>query len=220
MAMTQIGNDKIWEKLMHLSMLCGINQRYQQMKLTDAVWWSEHTDAAVATLTLITLALAIVAYFIPKQPLLKSVERLAWLTFDRISVGSAIVAALGGIVLIIMPESNNVRLHSNLFQGWSDLRQDVDSVISDAEAETQLSGDQEQGYLERRYRELLAKKNALNAREPAPDLALIKAFRIAEQLSRGSPVDENGDALPDPDEKKTNEAHPESEPEKVSLNRR
>jgi hypothetical protein len=185
-----MGSDKIWEHLMDLSIRCGMNQRYAQYMLSEANGRSDWIDIGVVVTTVLGAMLAVAAYFRPKD-----IFPVFWLprigvlrlAFDRLAVISSAIAAVVGIVLIVSPEREKVEHFNGMLQRWSDMRQDVDSVIVDADSERHPLGESEQAYLEWRYRELLAKKNALNAREPAPKQELLDTFLEMEEKSRGLP---------------------------------
>ncbi len=186
-------NEKIWHSLMELSMICGMNQRYAQEMLTSAQWHSNAIDIAVVVTTMLTLALGVAAYVDPNRtmPVLPYWWRGAgwslWrVKIDLLATVTSILAAIAGVVLVVSPYSENVRHYGNMFQAWSDLRQDVDSALIDVELMRLPEKQGSDSYLEQRYRDLLAKKNALNAREPAPNEELLEKALIAEERSRGS----------------------------------
>lgn len=185
-----MASETILEKLTDLSIICGMNQRYSQYRLTAADSISEWIDVAVVVATMLCMVLAVVAYFIPKEPVtIARVPFTEWRfrrNFDKLAMWCAIATAGVGLLLIVCPEGREVRRYSEMFQSWSDLRQDVDSVLNDAESEVPPAADH-QAYLERRYRELLAKKNTLNSREPAPDKKFLDECLLAEERFRGVP---------------------------------
>jgi hypothetical protein len=180
-----VGSDLIWDKLTDLSIVAGMNQRYSQQMMTDAENYAHLVDAFVVFSTMLCLAVAIVAYFVPESTF-ANWRLLSKVRFDLLAVILAFASAVAGILLVVLPASRDANHYSRMFQSWSDLRQDVDSAIADADAEKSTAGDGEQTYLERRYRDLLAKKNELNAREPAADQDLLSHFLELEETARGS----------------------------------
>lgn len=182
-----MGSEKIWEELMALSITCGMNQRYSQYMLGKAERWVNLIDISVVAFTVLTLVLGILAMFVPGKKLFKRPRILVRMGLSKVgglSVWASVLAAIAGVILIVTPASDEAHHFNRMFQAWSDLRQDVDSVVVDADS-TKLLGDEGQAYLERRYRELLAKKNALNAREPSADQKLLDEFLAQEERSRG-----------------------------------
>jgi hypothetical protein len=177
------GSDKIWEKLMELSFTAAVNQRYAQQLMTEAEERAAHIDMFVVISTVLTLALAIAAYYVPKEPLINW-WWTKWIRFDRMAIALAVVSATAGLWLVVSPASRDVNHYSRMLQSWSDLRQDVDSTIADADAEENAGIDQ--AYLERRFRDLLAKKNALNAREPKMDQQLLGELQTLEENARAA----------------------------------
>ena len=75
--------------------------------------------------------------------------------------------------------------YADLLRRWTDLRQDVDVALSEAEFKETTMTESEKQLLERRYTELLAKKNALNALDFAPNKKLLDECLIAEEHFRG-----------------------------------
>ena len=183
-------NQRIWENLMELSIVCGMNQRYAQHMLTQAEFRSGVIDVLVVVTTMLTLALGVAAYLSPNRTM--PVFGWWWGTWrvwrpqlDGVAMFTSIPAAIMGVVLIVAPYGDRVRHYGSTFQAWSDLRQDVDSAIVDADSKHPI-GQADDEYLERRFRDLLAKKNTLNAREPAPNQDLLDKFLALEELSRGA----------------------------------
>jgi hypothetical protein len=163
--------------LFKLSETCGMNQRYAQYMLGGAEWWNSAIDIAVVCATMFCLALTVAAYFVP--------EKHWWgLSFGLCEVISSFTAAVAGIVLIVSPTSASVRHYGSMFQAWSDLRIDVDSSLVDSKAADSPVADTV--YLQRRYRDLLARKNALNAKEPSANERLLMEFLVREEISRGT----------------------------------
>jgi hypothetical protein len=161
-----MASDAIWRKLEALSITCGMNQRYDQIMLSRALGAGEWIKLAIVAAAVIALIL-----------------RIARL--NRLSLAAAAMAAVAAVVLVASPCDRKARHYSAILQGWSDLRQDVDSTVQDAEAEGDSKRDQT--YLELRYRDLLAKKNSLNARDVPADEKLLEECMIAEERSRGVP---------------------------------
>ena len=110
-------------------------------------------------------------------------EILADATPCACSISVAVFAVFAAGLLNVVPTASKLTFYADMFRRWSDLRQDADSLAIDVK----LSGDNPENaeYLEMRYRELLAKKNALNAREPAPDEQLLHDCLVREERSRG-----------------------------------
>ncbi len=199
--------DKVWHKLMELSVISGMNQRYAQYMATDSERWGMLIDAAVVVSTVLCLVFAVAAYFASKKSApfwawphsWKVCKRENWtvyrVRFDVASLLLAVLSAMSAIVLVVAPSNENANHYNRMLQSWTDLRQDVDSVIADADADAvePINGNSELAYLERRYRELLAKKNSLNAREPAPDIDLLEHFLTLEENSRAEPIDRKVD---------------------------
>ncbi len=197
-----MGSDAIWEKLMSLSIVAGMNQRYSQYMLTKAEWFSSAIDVAVVVFTMLTLVFGVAAYYKPGNlmPLLpywwSGTGWGVWrVKYSRMAIAMSLFAALSGVVLVVVPTNKSVHFYSTMLQSWSDLRQDIDSAIVDSDSHTLISNEHGEMYLERRYRDLLAKKNALNAREPSPDQELLEHFLTLEERSR-SAQDEIADQKP------------------------
>jgi hypothetical protein len=182
-------NEALWNNLMELSTVAGMNQRYAQHMLS---WWEflgTVIDVAVVITTMVTLAIGVAAYYKPDAlwPVFPWWDkRLIWKRFrvDGIAAIVAVPAAIAGVCLIVVPVSDSIRHYNSMFQSWSDLRQDIDSTIADADA-AKLNNSDDKEYLERRFRDLLAKKNSLNAREPAPNKKLLDHYLDVEEQSRG-----------------------------------
>lgn len=183
-----MNNDQLWDELTNLSTIVGMNQRYAQHMMTEAQEWSRAIDVMVVFSTLFCLSLGIVAYFRPEIRLY-----FRWLTISRFAVFVSFVAAIAGVTLVVSPASRDANFYYGMLQSWTDLRQDVDSAIVDVDGAKDSNDAADLIYLRRRYRDLLAKKNSLNAREPAADQALLEKFLEAEEKSRGI---EGEDAAP------------------------
>ncbi len=158
-----MGDGAILDKLTELSITCGMNQRYAQAMLTSWEERGRYIDAFVVVATMLCMGLAVAAYFAPDQRLFtrksKSsdgiVSETGGFRLDFVTLGCSILAAVAGVLVVVIPIARDVRHFGDMFQSWSDLRLDVDTTAQDAEA---AKGDPE--YAQRRYRDLLAKKNA------------------------------------------------------------
>lgn len=110
------------------------------------------------------------------------------------SLVASLISVVVATALNVIPADTNTRFYADMFRRWSDLRQDVDILQVDADAlkkDTSLTQ-----WMLRRYSELLAKKNALNALEPAPNLALLERCQDEEERFRGLPDLPKADAKP------------------------
>jgi hypothetical protein len=161
--------DAVWA----LSEICGMNQRYHQYEVSYWTAWNTSITIVVAIVALLSFAFSLVSFLYRKQ----------WAGITSLVV-SAISMVLA-VILNISPTDANARFYSDMFRRWSDLRQEVDSLLVTADAAKK--GEPSAPWIFDRYQELLAKKNSLNALEPAPDWQLLQRCQNEEERSRGLP---------------------------------
>jgi hypothetical protein len=159
----------VWD----LSVTCGMNQRYHQYKLD---FWSTSSTAIMVVVAIVALASAIltVASFCRNNRGLG----IASLVTSLLSVSVA-------VALNVIPADTNARFYADMFRRWSDLRQDVDVLQVSADAngrDKPLTP-----WMLERFNQLLMKKNALNALEPAPNMDLLAQCQEEEERARGLP---------------------------------
>src|SRR4051794_17441927 len=95
--------DKLWEHLMNLSIVCGMNQRYSQHMLSSAQTFSSIVDWFVLASTILCLVLVVASYFAPKRqftlvPLRRDKDGWLWLgpPIDWLSMAASVLAAIAG----------------------------------------------------------------------------------------------------------------------------
>ena len=164
--------EEVLNGLWELSITSGMNQRFHQHLADNALWWDFWWKLAVALATSAGAVLSVVGYFNGKAKF--------------IAATSAIVSILGmvfGVWLSIAPSDATARQHLDLFRRWSDLRQDVDTVMvrSRTNEDEAIAAPP---FLVDRYIDMLAKKNHLNSLEPSPDRALLERFQDEEESWR------------------------------------
>ena len=134
----------LFKDLQLLSFTAGMNQRYHQ---DDAQRWAR-LDRGVRILVGLLTTLGV-----------------ALLPFPVWSAAMTIGAAIAAVVSAVVPVGDWNRVHLDLFRRWSDLRQDVDSVMIRLNKDASGAAPE---HLVERFKEMTAKKVGLNALEPAP----------------------------------------------------
>jgi hypothetical protein len=153
------------QKQYEVSFTAGMNQRYHQACEHYWTWCDRFCKILVAVLAIAALCFAVVAW---------AVEHWAW---DATAVATATAAAIAAIVLNVLPLGDWARTHQALFQRWTDLREDADtlrSMVGSEPTDEQLV----------RLRELQAKVHRICGAEPGYDEALLEKFEDDEKQSR------------------------------------
>lgn len=102
-----------------------------------------------------------------------------WL--DVLSTLVAVLALGLAIVLNIYPSAEREMFHRDLFRRWSDLREDIDSLLVLVERLTASRISEE---VLNRIQDFTAKKNRINGMEDAPDEALLEKCYEEENRTR------------------------------------
>lgn len=153
------------DKQLYISIGAGTNQRIYQHK---ASWWTGCDRACkivVATLAVSSLCLSIWSV---------TPQGASWITTSIVVSG---MGALSAIALNVLPFGDWASRHNALHQRWSDLREDVDSMVF------AVKGDPTQAQIAH-LKDLDAKYHRICASEPKCRDALIKHYYAEEKQSR------------------------------------
>jgi hypothetical protein len=157
--------DDFLYKQYHLSVLTGTNQRYHQ---EYASWWIGADRAAKIVVGVLAIGGACASV------VTASLESVRW---DIAGIAVAVLAAIAGIVLNVLPFGDWASRHIALFQRWTDLREDVDALLFD------LKGDPSAPIVER-LKQLDAKVHRICGTEPAPKKSMLVRCQHDEERSR------------------------------------
>lgn len=158
-------NIKFDDKQYHLSVTAGMNQRYHQAR---AHWWICWDRGCKILVGILAVAGAVLAF----APLFH-----AGLAFDIVGVVVACLAAVFAVILNVIPYAEWAGLHRELFQKWSDLREEIDSLLFEVNGEPT-------GKNFERLRQLDAKVHRICAAEPGGIKSLIDTCYAEEVRSR------------------------------------
>lgn len=177
-------NEDFADKLFELSFMCGMNQRYAQAMLADSLWHYKIVADIASISSIFTFVLLIISCCCKHE------SRMRY-TVQFISLFSAVC----GLMLLITPTKSDAQHYAVMFQAWSDLRQDVDAVITDSESseevleaispdKQEVVGEIRNVYLQKQYSYLKNKANGINSREPAADKGMLMKAYNEELVSR------------------------------------
>jgi len=157
--------EEFLDKQFHLSVTAGMNQRYHQSYSTRWCWIDRGFRIAVGIFTVTGAMLAIAASANASSSL------ALW------SIGIAIISAILGVVLNILPFADWERRSSDLFRRWCDLREDVDAL------EFELKGNPTAA-LVARLRQFDGKVHRICGMEEKPDEKRLQQCYDQEEASR------------------------------------
>jgi hypothetical protein len=161
-------HDEFLDAQFKTSFTAGMNQRYHQARASHWACWDRTCKISVGVLAVAGACLSVVTISSPAGSLI---------------MVSAIVAAMAAVVAIalnVLPLGEWNSQHAALFQRWSDLREDVDSLLFE------LDGDNPSVALVSRLRELEGKVHRICGTEPACRKELLaECFREEEQSRHG-----------------------------------
>jgi len=198
-----MGSDEIWGKLSDLSIVCGMNERIAQHFLAEANasnWW---IVLAIVGATFICFGLTVTTgvlslFDIPESK--KWLRRISGCA-NLLSIAASLLAGIAGLFLIFAPSTDDIVFFKNSNQAWNSLRQDVDSVMQEADSDKPfgIAGSDAESILRKRYGELLQRKNVLNGlfdqrREITNDVK--RKYRELEEQSRGAVSELKNDDAP------------------------
>ncbi len=163
-----MNKDQLANKVYHLSVTAGMNQRYHQDRAFLWTLWDRICKIIVAALAVAALCLCVVTAV---------VEGVIW---DEWSIGVAIAAAVAAIALNVLPLGDWASQHNALFERWTDYREDVDSQFLNI-PQTPTADDLI------RLKELDARMHRICGSEPAPSKKkLQQCFDVEEESRRAS----------------------------------
>jgi hypothetical protein len=107
------------QKQYEISVQAGTNQRYHQRRANYWLWWDRAVRIAVGIMAVGAFSLSIVTAF--THPVL----------VDIASIAVAFTAASAAVALNVLPLGEWAAQHLDLFRRWTDLREDVDTILFD-----------------------------------------------------------------------------------------
>lgn len=153
------------DKQYHISVAAGMNQRIHQAKASWWTGWDRACKIIVALLAVASLCLSLWAV---------SPTGADW---GRFSIVISALGALAAIALNVLPLGDWASRHNALFQRWSDMREDVDSILFD------VNSDPTATHI-RRLKELDAKFHRICGSEPKCRPKVVKHHYAMETKSR------------------------------------
>jgi hypothetical protein len=148
-----------------VSVIAGMNQRYHQICASRLSRQDRDSKIAVGLLATFGFCFSAITVFSGHWALLAA------------SVVTSGLAAAVAVWLSVKPYGEMACRHTALFQRWTDLREEVESLLFDLAAEPD-------GPLIARLKEISAKVHRICAAEPGCDTALLNECQQAEERSR------------------------------------
>jgi len=158
--------DDFLDKQYELSVQAGMNQRYHQRYATWYWQWDAGIKAVTAAAAVIGLALSIATAFPNSNPYLVGAE-----------VFLAIVTTVAAVVLNVIPVGNWEQFHRDFFRQWTDLREELESLLYECQGEPDSPHIMQLQKLE-------GKMHRICGQEPSPNDNLIRICFEAEKKSR------------------------------------
>ena len=157
--------DEFVNKQDHLSITAGMNQRYHQIKASKWTGWQRSVEITVGVVAVAGACLAVAALSYHSTAI------------DIVSVVVASIAALFAVALNVLPFGDWAAKHADLFRRWTDLREEVDSLLFS-------SSDQPSDEATQRLQAIDGKIHRICASEPRCDEELLSQCYKKEMKSR------------------------------------
>jgi len=147
------------------SVIAGMNQRYHQVCADRLSKQDRISKVAVGLLATFGFCFSAITAISSH-----------WALTTASVVLSGLAAAVA-VWLSVMPYGEFACRHTALFQRWTDLREEVDSLLFELKGEPDAT-------LESRLKEVSAKVHRISATEPGCDVELLKECQLTEERSR------------------------------------
>jgi hypothetical protein len=164
-----MSNDEIIKELETLSFTAALNVRYRQEKASRYLIIDKTIRITIGFLSIISLIVA-----------LKTDSKSNKWLFDS-SIILSIISLFVSYVLNIIPFSDSALFHKDILRRWGEFREEVEIVLFESK---KLSTNKTNSFVEKRFNELNAKKNRLNALDEKPDSKLLEKCQRAENKTR------------------------------------